>query len=512
MKKTFLKTIAFFLLLVCGVIIFNAFHMKSRQLDIAPADPFPVSERSVQNFSKAIRFETISYDEPLPGDSGDSAFNGPFENFVQFLKTSYPLMDSLLEKIDVGKYGLLFKWEAPPLPSSSETEVPGQDSISQKPIILMAHADVVPIEKETLSQWDEAPFSGVIKDGFIYGRGTLDDKPGVTGICEAVEKLLSENFSPKKTIYIAFGFDEEIGGHRGAEKTAAYFNSKNIMAEFVLDEGLSVTEGIIPGLEKPVALIGIAEKGYVSFELTVNYPGGHSSMPEKENAITILSDAVLKIQQHPFPARISEPTELFLNTIGAEMPFFKKTVFANQWLFRQIIMGQFEKTASGNAALRTTISPTIFRSGVKENLIPAEAKAVVNFRILPGETSQSVEEYISKIVHDDRVKIRNTGIINEPSPVSGINSSGYKAIEKTIREVFPGVVVSPSLVLGATDSKHYVSISDNIYRFLPVRLKPEDLKRVHGINERIETENFKECIRFYYYLLRNCSISTPSRD
>lgn len=270
---------------------------------------------------------------------------------------------------------------------------------------------------------------------------------------------------------------------------------------------MSLTQDIVPGLEAPVALIGIAEKGYVSYELSIQYPGGHSSMPEADNAITLLSKALLKIHQHPFPARITEPTKHFLNGIGSGLPWYKKMIFANQWLFSRLISRELEKTSTGNACLRTTISPTIFKSGVKENLVPTEAKAIINFRILPGETSESVGTYIKEILMDSLIKIKSTGIINEPSPVSDVHSSAYQNIEKSILQVFPGAMVFPSLVLGATDSKHYVNISKDVYRFLPVNLGPEDLQRVHGINERIATRDFTKCIEFYYSLVKNSTRS-----
>lgn len=497
-KAIFLVATFFFSFLI--VLVYNAITLKSTQVLVEPAPAFPVSGRSVGNFSKAIQFATIS---EVLHPTGDSVFrelpNGikAIADFEEFLKTTYPLMDSLLQKETINNYGLLYKWEGDKSAGDA----------GKLPVILMAHMDVVPVEKETLGEWEVPPFSGSVKNSFVYGRGTLDDKSGVIGICEAVEKLLSEKFKPGATIYIAFGFDEEIGGHQGAGKIAGFLKGKNITAGFVLDEGLSITEGIIPGIDQPVALIGLAEKGYVSFRLKVKCEGGHSSMPGKENAITILSEAILKLKENPFSPCITEPAGLFMKTIGAEMPFFKKIVFANQWLFEGVIISQFEKTPSGGALLRTTVSPTIFTSGVKENVIPTEAEAVINFRILPGETSKTVEEYVVKTIDDPRVEIESTGIVNEPSPVSDIESSGYRIIDKTIHEVFPGVIVSPSLVLGATDSQHFVSVSKNIFRFLPVRFQKDDLHRVHGINERISVEDFKNCIRFYYYLIKNISNS-----
>jgi carboxypeptidase PM20D1 len=315
--------------------------------------------------------------------------------------------------------------------------------------------------------------------------------------------LLKENFQPERTIYLAFGHDEEIGGENGAVKIAAYLQAQNVKADFVLDEGLVITQNIVPGLVKPVALIGIAEKGYLSLELTVNADGGHSSMPTKETAIGILSAAVSKIENTPMPAKFSEPVNHFLEYVGPEMPFFQKMAFANQWLFKNTIISKYEKSNSGNATVRTTTAPTMFNSGIKDNVLPGTATAVINFRLLPGETQEDVIAHVKGAINDDRIQIKKYGHYGEASPVSDVQSESFSNIQKSIGQVFENTISTPALVIAATDARHYSAVADNAYRFLPLICKQEDLKRIHGLNEKISIENFKDCIRFYRQLIIN---------
>jgi carboxypeptidase PM20D1 len=483
MKKKILLTIFGLLLVLTTIILFKTFTFNSRQTAVEGVTPLNIEPVSFNNLSQAIQIQTVSYDNPQQFKPA------PFIALRNFLEKNYPLVKAKLSREIVNDYSLLYRWE-------------GRNP-ALKPVVLLAHQDVVPVEAESLITWTEKPFSGLIKDGFIWGRGSLDDKIAVISIMESVERLLKEGFTPERTIYLAFGHDEEIGGHQGAEKISELLQSRKIKAEFVLDEGLSITEGVIPGLEKPAALIGIAEKGYASVELSVNIRGGHSSLPEKETAIGVLSKAIVRLTKKQFPARISPPVLSFFENIGPEMPFVNKVIFANLWLFKGLLISIFEKSAPGNATLRTTTAPTIFKSGIKDNLLPTEAKAVVNFRILPGETAGDVMAHIRKVVKDSRIQLSTVGATSEATPVSATDSAGYRQIEKTIRQVYPGIIVTPSMVLAGTDSKHYVNISPDIYRFLPIRLSSTDLSRIHGIDERIKTDNYRECVQFYYQLMRN---------
>jgi carboxypeptidase PM20D1 len=367
----------------------------------------------------------------------------------------------------------------------------------------MAHQDVVPVPAETEPDWTHPPFSGAIVDGHVWGRGALDDKAGLMGILEAVEALLAAGFRPRRTLHLAFGQDEEVGGTQGGAKIAQLLRSREMRPEYILDEGGFIAEGVVPGVAAPVALVGIAEKGYLTLELSVAGAGGHSSMPERSTTIGILSRALVRLEEHPFPADLA-CSRLFFARVGPGMPFHKRLALANLWLFAPWVERMLSRSAEMNAGIRTTAAPTLLSAGVKENILPARATAVVNFRILPGERTEGVIERVRKVVADPRVQIRARELRSEPSPVSEVSSAGFALLERTIRQVAAAdLLVAPYLVVGATDCRHYSDLCDNIYRFSFIRVGPEDLKRVHGTDERIAVEDYAQLIRFYAQLLRN---------
>jgi len=332
----------------------------------------------------------------------------------------------------------------------------------------------------------------------------MDDKVAVTGILEAVETLLGEGFQPRRTIYIAFGHDEEVGGQGGGALIADLLESRGADLEYVLDEGLLITDGIVPSIPKPVALVGIAEKGYVSIELTVEGVGGHSSMPPQQTAVGILSSAIHRLEQNPFPARLEGPGREMFDYLAPEMPFGMKVVLANLWLFGGLVESQLAASPATNAAIRTTTAATMFEGSVKENVLPTYARAVVNFRILFGESIASVMERVRRTIDDPRVQMRTlVREISEPSPISGTDAPSFEVLQRTIHQVFPEVLVAPGLMLAATDSRHYAGLSGNVYRFSPMWAGPEDLDRIHGTNERISVENYEQIVRFYVQLIHN---------
>ena len=367
----------------------------------------------------------------------------------------------------------------------------------------MAHLDVVPVIEENLTDWKQPPFEGKIVNDTLWGRGTIDDKIGVIGLLEATEALLSSGFQPKRTLYLSFGHDEEIGGLRGAKVIVEHLKAQGIEAQFVLDEGGTISQHIIPGISKDVALVGIAEKGYVSLELSVKKEGGHSSMPEKESAIDILSTAITKLKNNPFPAKLAGPIAGFMENLGPEMSGINKFIFANRWLFEPIITSIYEKTASGNALVRTTTAPTLFNAGIKDNVIPQNARATVNFRIMPGESSSSVLTRVQDLIKDPRIKISKGRMQSEPSQVSSTNSKAFHNLRKTVAEVYPDALVSPFLVIGGTDAKHFEPIAEDIYRFSPMIINPSNIKSFHGLNERIAVKDFKRAVQFYQRLIQN---------
>ena len=469
---------------LAGVILVRTVTFTSRQLQFAPAQAIAVDRDAMaKRLSEAIQFKTISFQEPTEASVED------FRRFHSSLDKSFPRVHERLTKETVNTHSLLYTWT-------------GKDE-RLKPMLLMGHMDVVPVDTKTERQWTHPPFSGQTADGYIWGRGTMDDKVSVMGILEAAEYLLGEGFQPQRTLYLAFGHDEEIGGANGAGKIAALLRARGIELEYLLDEGMNIVDGIIPGIAAPVALIAIAEKGYVSLELTVESSGGHSSTPPPRSAIGILSSAIDKIERSPFPSRFEGPTGQMFEFIGPEMSWHKKVIFAYRWLFDPLVRRVLAKSPLTDATIRTTQAATIFEAGVKDNILPTKARAVVNFRILPGDTIDGVVGRLRRIVDNAESKITPLPIRVEPSPVSDAEGAAFKTLHRTIREVMPEVLVAPSLLVAATDSRHYAKLTRNILRFLPITLRPDDAKRYHGIDERISVSDYERCVRFYAQLIRN---------
>ncbi len=463
------------------IILVKTFLFRSLQLQTSGVN-VPVGDEVIAHLSEAVSFRTISYSSNSPVDSS------AFTRYMDFIRKTYPLVNGKLNLELFNNFSMLFTWK-------------GADS-SLKPMVLMAHYDVVP-EGDT-SSWERKPFSGYFDGTYIWGRGTLDDKVSMISILEAVEKLIKEGFIPERTLYLSFGHDEELSGEKGAATISEAFRERRISPEFVLDEGMAVTSGMIPMMKKPVALIGTSEKGYLTLKLTVNMPGGHSSTPEKESAVTVLTKALNDLLHNPMRPVLSEPVDDFIKYIGPEMPFYARAIFANKWLFKGILLNIYTGSASGNALVRTTMAATIINAGIKDNVIPTRAEADINFRILPGETASGVIAYVKKVIGDERVNLEpDEETLSEPTPVSSSDSDGFSFISATIRQIFPDAVVSPTLMIGSSDSRHFSIVTKNIYRFAPIFVTSEDMARIHGPNERTNVWDFKKGIGFYYQLIGN---------
>ncbi len=488
MRKLKRLILQFFLLLLIigiGMIVFNFVNFNSRQISgINPIDETYVDDLALERLSDAIKINTASLREKIDTQQ--------FLLLDSLMMASFPNVYKELNVISVNQFSKVLKWK-------------GRDS-QLKPVLLLAHLDVVPVDTNAMLHWQQNPFSGAIINDTIWGRGTLDDKISAFGILEASEQLLKENYFPERDIYFAFGHDEEISGLRGAKEIAKLFKSKNLEFEYVLDEGTLVLNDAMPGLSKPLALIGIAEKGYVTLNLNVELDeGGHSSMPGKETAIGIISKAINNLQENPFPARIDGASAELFAHVGPEMSPLFKTLFSNMWLFESVLINQLGNISTSNAMIRTTTAPTIISGGFKENVLPTTVNAKVNFRILPGETKESVVNYVKNIIDDQRVSITQIPGGSDPSKVSSTESFGYRVLERSIKEIFPETIICPSLVVAGTDSRHYQEVSENILRFLPIQLEKSDLTRIHGYNECIPISGYKKAIRFYYQLIKNSS-------
>jgi carboxypeptidase PM20D1 len=444
----------------------------------------PITGESIQvsdscgiHLSKAIQFKTISYDDEGKVDHLE------FLQFCNFLEKTFPLVHRHLQRIIVSDYNSIYKWVG------ADTSLP--------PYLLMAHEDVVPAENDGVASWSVNPFAGVIKNDTIWGRGAVDDKGTLIAILEAAEILLAKNFQPRRSIYFCFGHDEEVGGRNGALAITRWFDQQHIHPELVLDEGMEVISRKFPQLKQPLALIGIGEKGYASFHLTVEKPGGHSSAPEKETAISILSQALVKLQNNPSPAKLIPPVKYFLKRLKPYLPSYMRFAIGNLWLFKKTLLKKMSGNIGMNAVIRTTLVTTVISGGIKENVIPSVAKATINCRILPGETVDETEKFIRRQINDERVIITRGIFFSEASTFTPVEGKAYKTIESLVTKFFPGAVPAPMLVISASDSRYLRSISTGVINFTP----SIDSEGLHGINEYRSIPDLKRMIRFYAALL-----------
>lgn len=476
-------------LIILLIVGFNASTYDSKQIEIVGIDGIDVdSVAASQRLSEAIQLATISYQSPSDFEAE------PFLQLHQLMADRFPFVERVLEKKAINTFSLLYKW-------------PGKD-ISLKPVTFLAHLDVVPAEQETLQQWAHAPFSGYIAEGFIWGRGAIDDKASAFALLEAVEHLLALGFEPNRTIYLAFGHDEEVGGVNGAAKIAEYFQQQSIHSLFTLDEGMIIADAQLSPIKQKLAVVGIAEKGYVSVRLTAKAESGHSSMPSKNSSVIMLSEAVLALQKNQMPSSLEGVGGLMFEYIGPEMDIISRMIFANQWLFDGLIMSKLEANKSTAAMIRTTTAVTFLQAGMKENIIPSQATAVVNFRVQPGNTLTQLLDHMAIAIDNPSIELEVLTPLasSNASAISAIDNAEFLLLEQTIKQIYPKTLFSPGLVVGGTDSRHYEEVADNNYRFLPYLMGPDDLSRVHGVNERMGLDAYAMMIKFYAQLMKNIAV------
>ena len=483
--KRVLLALALVVVGLAGVTLERTVNVRSRQPQVTPVVVEPLDTAALaEHLAGALKFKTISFQDSTQFDARE------FEGLQAYLRTTFPKLHVALKLTKVNGYGLLYEWT-------------GSDP-GLAPVVLLAHQDVVPVEPGTEARWNEPPFAGRIAGGYVWGRGALDDKGSLVGLLEAVEHLVAAGSKPRRTLYLAFGYDEEVGGRRGAARIAELLAARNVHPEFVLDEGGALATGLITGVAAPVALIGIAEKGYVTVELTAQAEGGHSSMPPPATAVGILAAGLTRLEARQMPRAIRGPTADMFDYLGPEMPFGPRLVMANRWLLGGILTARLGTTPQGNALLRTTTAPTVLQAGVKENVLPSTASALVNFRILPGDSTGGVVEHVRRAVDDPRIGVRALeATLSNPSPVTPVAAEPFQLLARTIRQVVPAAVVTPWLVVGATDSRHYGRLTSNVLRFVGATIGKDDLRRVHGTDERVGVQAFADAVRVYIQLLKN---------
>jgi len=480
------------ILFLIGFVILRTVLFSTPPKEVPERDFIDIDGQSVaERLGLTVQYKTIA-------DIDQSKIDGnSFLGLHRLLKTLYPQVHSHLKVETVNNYSLLYTWE-------------GKNPDLQ-PIMLISHLDVVPADESDEGGWTYPPFSGEIAEGYVWGRGSLDDKNSVISILEAVEYLLKNDFQPERTVYLGFGHDEEIQGKHGAYAIAELLESREVELGSLLDEGGAVIEGFMPDVDTPVGAIGISEKGYLSVKLTVSVDGGHSSTPPQETAIGILSEAIVNLENNPMPAHL-EVVEFLMSYLGSVLPFTQRMLFANSWLFGGILKKQLSKSNMMNASIRTTTAPTIINAGVKDNILPGRAEAVVNFRILPGDDLRSVYEMVLERINDERVEVsplEGETLEGEsgwdPTPVADTESPYFLKLSQLVQQAYPEALVSPYLVFGSADARRYGSITENALRFYPVKLSREEMKSIHGVNERISIDNCGRMVSFYIAYIQELS-------
>lgn len=436
------------------------------------------TERASQHLAEMLQVETISRQNP------DESNASTFEDFKALLVRQYPLIHSQCERSFHGPTGILYKWHG--------------RRPTQSPTLFMSHYDVVPVES---SMWSVAPFSGLIADGYVWGRGALDTKGTLCSILEAAEALIEEGFTPEEDIYFSFSGDEEVSGS-SAPEIVKYLEEKGIRPALVLDEGGAIVEGVFPGVDRPVAVVGTGEKGYLDLKLTFTGPGGHSSTPPAHSLVGQLSKAIINLEKRPFKAHLTPPVKELFTTLGRYSSFIYRIIFANLWCTWPLLKLVFTKQGGKmNALIRTTCAVTRLTGSEAYNVLPPKVSLGVNLRLMASDSVDQAQRYIKKSTGYPGISCRVVES-REASPISSTDQPGWKRVKKAILANWPQVIVSPYLMLAATDSRHFHRISDCVLRFSPMALSDDDMKRIHGHDERISIDQLKSCVEFYKRMMQ----------
>ena len=474
-------------LVVAGVVAVRTATFKApaavdlSSVHLASARPVDVA-KAAQHLGEAVRFQTVSHQDAAEDQPAE------WDKLHAWLQATYPDAHRVMSREVVDGHALVYTWKGtdPALP----------------PIVLMAHQDVVPVTPGSEGAWTHAPFDGVVADGAVWGRGSIDDKGSLVTLFEALDGLAKAGFTPRRTVILVSGHDEEVRGG-GARAAAALLKARGVKAEFVLDEGMVVVSDH-PVTKAPVALIALAEKGYATLTVTAPAIGGHSSAPPPQTGVATLAKAVLAIADKPFPMKFSGPGADMLRSLAPHASPVVKMAAANTWLFSPLLVKETAKTPAGAAMLHTTIAPTMLKGSPKENVLPQDAEAWINYRIAPGDSSADVMARAQSAVGDLPVKLAWVKTPDEPSKVSSTSSEGWKTLSALAGDESKAPV-APALMTAASDSRYMGPIADDIYRFQPLLLSVKDTEMIHGTNEHMTLANVERMVRFYQRLVETAA-------
>lgn len=455
--------------------------VDTSSIRLASARPFDV-DLAARHLGEAVRFRTISHQDPAEDQPAE------WDRLHAWLQTTYPDAHRAMAREVVAGHALVYTWK-------------GTDP-SLDPIVLMAHQDVVPVTPGSEEAWTHPPFDGVIADGAVWGRGAIDDKGSLVTLFEALDGLAKVGFTPRRTVILVSGHDEEVRGG-GAKAAAALLKARGVKAQFVLDEGMVVVADH-PVTQGPVALIATAEKGYATLTVTAPAVGGHSSAPPAQTGVATLAKAVLAIADKPFPMKFDGPGADMLKSLAPHSSTTIKVAAANTWLFSPLLVSQTAKTPAGAAMLHTTIAPTMLKGSPKENVLPQDATAWINYRIAPGDSSAEVMARAREAVGDLPVKLAWVKAPDEPTRISSTRSEGWKTLAALAGDESKAPV-APALMTAASDSRYMSPIADDIYRFQPLVLSVDATKMIHGTDEHVSIANIERMVRFYQRLVETAA-------
>ncbi len=475
------------LLLVCFIRYFSLkrkYTLLRKDSGTDTPMPEPDFEGFVRRFSRMIQIPTVSWTDLSKRDLSE------FTRFQEELVEMYPRVHRAMTREVCGEFGLIY-------------HLKGRDP-KKKPVLFLAHYDVVPAEDKGNEAWARPPFSGLVEDGILWGRGTLDIKCQLAFQMETAETLLEQGWIPDRDVYFAFGGDEEISGMEGAGNMAALFKARGLEFEFVLDEGGIIARDQLAFLKgRPAALIGLAEKGFVTFQIKATGESGHSSMPDLGGtAIGRLARGIVRLEKERFPRRLDPVMANMLERFVPHVSVGLGLVFANLWLTRPLVLQIFSRNKATDSLIRTSRAVTVCRAGEQENVLPSEASCLVNHRILPGDHIDGVRAYDQKILNDPGLEVSPAGtwLANDPLPAADAGGRAFSLVEKILACTHSDVIAVPFLVNGSTDSKHYRDLTDQILRFTPLVLTPADVASIHSVNEKVSLANLDKGLSFYIRL------------
>ncbi len=434
-----------------------------------------------ERLSAMIRIPTVSAEKPARGTQ-------PFTDFIALLAELYPLVHERLACERIEEFGLVYTWE-PAEPSGAE------------PVVLMAHFDVVPVAGQEAA-WAVPPFEGRIVGDEVWGRGALDDKGALCVLLDAVENLLAEGWTPPRTVLLCLGPDEEVHGAT-ARVIANTLHARGVNPWLVLDEGGAISDIPFPGIEGHFAMVGLAEKGVMSVELSATGTAGHASAPTGLTAVGRVARAVARVNRNPFDIRLPRTVGEMLTALAAHAeprlaPVYRLAAKA-PWLAARVLLAA--GGADGAAMVRTSLAPTMLSGGSSANVLPSSAQAMLNIRVNVGETTAGVLARLRRVIADRLVDVRLVEG-DEPTAESPSDNAQFTLIAAAVTAGYPEVATIPYLTMAATDGRHWHRFAPAVYRFAPLLMTGAQRGGIHGRDERVAIDSLVRGERCYRALLK----------